>query len=187
VQFFGFPLIPILAAVVAVLIFQTSYAGWEKSLEEKKGRLFGAFVEKGRYEVFFQEYPQKQSFDLEKALSSLTFLLDLQRKIKEFPPLKRLPFVDEKVLDQKIFLKNGKTRIQSPYMYIEKSFEKPILMDQKDLLSFLKKIEEHSLEGFSSLGAGDLYFQYFHIKKTKNPFGTFYLVDAKITEKRGAL
>jgi hypothetical protein len=144
-------------------------------------------LEKGRYEVFFQQYPQKQSFDLEKALLSLTFLLNLEKKVEEFPLLKKTPFADKKIWDQKILFKNGKTRMQSPYMYIEKSFEKPVFMDQEDLLVFLKKIEETTPEGFSSIGAGELFFRYFHMKKTKNPLGTFYLVDAKITEKRGAL
>lgn len=186
-QFLGFPLVPVLVALGWMLFSRFSLGSREKTLDETKAIFSSALVEKRRYEDFLKEFPQKQKFDLQKAFSSLKFLEELSKKIENRPLLNKIPIYDKKILEQEILFTNAKTKILSPYLYEEKSFQKPILMDQKNVVLFLKMVEQRPYDEGSFPGAGDLFFTYFHMKKTKKQMGTFYLVDAKITEKRGAI
>jgi hypothetical protein len=175
-KFFGPPLVPLIFLCSFIFFSRFSLHETKKLFSQTQLRLTKAFMEKTRYENFLKNYPQKTSF-----------LEELEKRCQDNPPLEKLLFQNGKILKQKLLFGPLKTKISRPYIYQEKGFAHPILMDQKDFLAFLKKVEEEFFVESESNGAGELFFPYFHIKKTKNPYGTFFLVDAKICEKRGVL
>lgn len=145
-----------------------------------------SILEKERYEEFKTVYLQKKAFSLDETFASFELLKELKNPEREVI-LKRGAPVFQKIEGQKISFGRGSTKIFRPYFYDEKKLEKPVYMDQTDLISFLKKVENDLYSQRNDLGAGALFFTHFKMKRVQESFGSFYLVDARIMEKRGIL
>jgi hypothetical protein len=184
INFLGLPLLPLV-----IVICYGSICGYVlhkkgELVEEGKLRLARSILEKERYEEFKTVYLQKKAFSLDETFASFELLKELKNPEREVI-LKQGAAIFQKIEGQKIAFGKGSTKIFRPYFYEEKKLEKPVYMDQTDLLSFLKKVENDLYSERNRLGAGALFFTHFKMKRVQESFGSFYLVDARIMEKRG--
>jgi hypothetical protein len=184
INFLGLPLLPLV-----IVICYGSICGYVlhkkgELVEEGKLRLARSILEKERYEEFKTVYLQKKTFSLDETFASFELLKELKNPEREVI-LKQGAAIFQKIEGQKIAFGKGSTKIFRPYFYEEKKLEKPVYMDQTDLLSFLKKVENDLYSERNRLGAGALFFTHFKMKRVQESFGSFYLVDARIMEKRG--
>lgn len=184
INFLGLPLLPLV-----IVICYGSICGYVlhkkgELVEGGKLRLARSILEKERYEEFKTVYLQKKTFSLDETFASFELLKELKNPEREVI-LKQGAAIFQKIEGQKIAFGKGSTKIFRPYFYEEKKLEKPVYMDQTDLVSFLKKVENDLYSERNHLGAGALFFTHFKMKRVQESFGSFYLVDTRIMEKRG--